>query len=462
MADLARIRKITNETSSGRPDSRRLKIIRGSELALRAVEWLERDQIPIGALTLLAGMGGKGKSTMAAGYAARATRGRFDGKYAGQPVDILWVGNEDGREEVVGPRLIMAGADMQRIAFIELDSESLAEDVNIVSDIDTLREAIRSVDAKVVVLDPVVEYLPGATDSHNDMSVRQALRPLRNLADELEIAVIGLVHLNKGDTLDVASRIAGSAAFRNIARSVLVVADHEEQSEWRVVFQNKSNNGPESGRGRLYRIEGVNVVDLAGHPVFDSQGKPATTSRVVWGEWVDRDPAKLPAREQARESPKLDSAHDLLGLLLGDGPALRSKIEAEATLEGIGWRTVMKAKAEMKVEDRQFPEPGRQGPGPSWWKLPAAEWCAPSCICGSCTPSEVSSHLTQQRLDGQSNEWSATSPGIERPTAHHSDAAVPRVEGSTDDRTLGSATEAQIARLVDRFPGSQVVGEEVP
>jgi hypothetical protein len=460
MADLDRIRGITNDLSRALSTHRQLKITRGSDLSLRAVEWLERNQIPVGALTLLAGMGGKGKSTMAAGYAARATRGKFDGKYAGQPVDVLWVGNEDGREEVVGPRLVMAGADMQRIAFVELDSESLAEDVNVVSDIDALRDAIRSVDAKVVVLDPVVEYLPGATDSHNDMSVRQALRPLRNLADELEIAVIGLVHLNKGDTLDVASRIAGSAAFRNIARSVLVVADHDERSEWRVVFQNKSNIGPESGRGRLYRIEGVELVDLGGDSVFDSQGKRATTSRVVWGEWVDLDPAKLPAREQARERPKLDAAHDLLGLLLDEGPALRSKIEAEATLEGIGWRTMTKAKAEMNVEDRQFPEPGRQGPGPSWWKLPGTQWCAPSCICGACAPFEVSSNLTQTRLYGQSNEWSATSPGIEKGSAHHSEVAASHVEESADDRTLDSPAEAQIARLVDRFPGSQVVDEE--
>src|SRR6516165_2849065 len=152
MADLDRIRGITNDLSRALSTHRQLKITRGSDLSLRAVEWLERNQIPVGALTLLAGMGGKGKSTMAAGYAARATRGKFDGKYAGQPVDVLWVGNEDGREEVVGPRLVMAGADMQRIAFVELDSESLAEDVNVVSDIDALRDAIRSVDAKVVVL----------------------------------------------------------------------------------------------------------------------------------------------------------------------------------------------------------------------------------------------------------------------------------------------------------------------
>jgi AAA domain len=146
--------------------ARRLNIVGAETLELRPVEWLERDQIPAAALALLASMGGRGKSTIAAGYAARATRGQFDGRYATQPVNVLWVGNEDGREDVIGPRLRVAGTDFRRVGFVDFDSESLGDDVNVVTDIDALRVAIEDYAAKLVIIDPVVEYLPGSTDSH--------------------------------------------------------------------------------------------------------------------------------------------------------------------------------------------------------------------------------------------------------------------------------------------------------
>lgn len=358
------------------PGARRVTVVEGPTLSLRPVEWLERGQIPASALTLIAGMGGEGKSTLAAGYAARATRGRFAGKYAEQPINVLWVGNEDGREDVVGPRLRAAGADFALIGFVTLDDASLGQDINVVGDIDALRLIIVEREAKVIVVDPVVEFLPASTDSHNDMSVRHALRPLRNLASKLGVAVLGLVHLNKGDTLDVAARITGSGAFRNIARSVLVVAEYPERDGWRVVFQNKSNLGTEDGRGRLYQIEGAEYTDLEGRPVYDSEGLRATTGRVVWGEWVELDPYSLPAREAEHATPKRDDAKDMLRALLKDGPRQRSWIEEQAKLEAISWHTVERAKGEERIEAQQSHVPGKRGAGVSWWGLPGTNWKA--------------------------------------------------------------------------------------
>src|SRR5829696_273230 len=79
----------------------------------------QAGRAPRAALALLAGMGGKGKSTLAANDVAQATLGQIDGKYAGEPVNVLWVGNEDGREDVIGPRLRVAGADFSRAGHTE-------------------------------------------------------------------------------------------------------------------------------------------------------------------------------------------------------------------------------------------------------------------------------------------------------------------------------------------------------
>jgi putative DNA primase/helicase len=409
-------------TNGASKDVGRLSLVKVDPGEFRAFEWLESGMIPASALTLLAGLGGKGKSTLAAGYAARATRGRLKGKYEGETINVLWIGNEDGRNDVVGPRLQAAGADFERLRWVTLSSESVADELDVVTDIDALRQAIVSFDARMVVIDPVVEFLPGATDSHNDMSVRHALRPIRNLAGELGVAVLGLVHLNKGDTLDVAARITGSGAFRNVARSVLVVAEYpaeegEEHFGWRVVFQNKSNAGPEDGRGRLYKIEGAEYVDGEGRPVLDAQGESATTGKVVWGAEVDLDPYSLPARETARSAPKLVEAVDMVQALLKDDLQPRSRLQEQAKLEGISWRTVERAafdELDVVTEKYAPPEGGR---AVSWWRLPdsAKADCAISCV----------SHLAESestKTAGQeaAKADSATKPGTRAESAEGS------------------------------------------
>jgi AAA domain len=434
------------ERPSGVDVGRRLTVVDASSLALKAVEWLERDLIPAAALTIVPGMGGKGKSTLLATYAAMASRGRFEGKYSGQPVKVLWVGNEDGRDEVVGPRIRVAGADFDCIGFVDLDAENLGDDVNVVTDIDELRRKVEEHDAKVMMIDPVVEYLPGGTDSHNDLSVRQALRPLRNLAEELGVAVIGLVHLNKADTLDVAARIAGSAAFRNIARSVLVVGDYPEDDAWRVIFQNKSNYGPEHGRGHLYKIEGAQFTDLKDEPVFDDQGWRATTGQVVWGEWVELDPTSFPARETERGQPKRVRAVEMLTALLSDGPQLRSYVEEQAKLERVSWRTVETAKAEEGIEHRQFhwPDPGRNGP--SWWGLPGTDWeafrSAISCLPPDCGPEQALRTLIEQ------GDWPPAMSGPQSPRTDRDEIADPTSGADRPDDPDTAMTVAEITKAL--------------
>lgn len=356
-------------TSSG------LKLIKASAVKVRPIEWLDKGKVALRALTLLAGEGGKGKSTIMTDKVARATRGQLHGSYRDKPVNVIWAGNEDGYDDVIVPRLIVAGADLDRVRFVALESESLAEEMNIVTNIDGLKEACTEHDIKLIVMDPLVEYLPGSTDSHNDMSIRQALRPVRNLAAELNLSAVGLIHFNKAPTLAVASRLAGSAAFRNAARSVLVVADHpdDNQENRRVMFQNKSNWGPEERLGWAYTLESVEVPDGDG-VMLDGEGEPFTTARAVWKGTIELDPGNLPSTHTEREAPQRDAAKQMLRDLLCGGPRLRDDIKDKAILEEIGWITVRRAAEEIGIETHQPAIPGKRGKGPSWWGLPGTDW----------------------------------------------------------------------------------------
>lgn len=381
------------------PEADGLQVICASRVKLKPVEWLLKDRIALRALSLLAGEGGKGKSAIAAEWAARATTGRLSGRFHGQPINVLWVGNEDGREDVIGPRLKMAGADLNRVFFLTTASDSLADEVNVVADIDKISARCDRHEAKLLLVDPLVEYLPGSTDSHNDMSVRQALRPMRSMAAELNISALGLVHLNKASSFDVATRIAASAGFRNASRSVLIVADHPEEEGWRVLFQNKTNWGPEERKGRAYKVEGVVVTDDGGIPILDYEDHPFTTARIVWGDEIDLDPSSLPDTRGEREAPKRNSAEEMLRVLLKDKPWPKAMLEEQAKFEGIGWRTVETASVEMGIVKHQPRTPGVRGAGPSWWALPGTNleewkltieesgvWSATFCPTQDCRP----------------------------------------------------------------------------
>lgn len=351
-----------------------LKEIDASDVKMRPVLWLLRDRIALRALNLVAGEGGMGKSTLVANWVARATRGQLDGRFRGEPVNVLWIGTEEGREDVVVPRLKVAGADLGpgRVTFLTLDSDSLADEINVVTNIDAIRARCQRRDVKLVVIDPVVEYLPGSTDSHNDMGVRQALRPLRKVAEEIDTAVLGLIHFNKGATLHVATRLIGSAGFRNAARSVLVVADHPEdekaQESWRVVFQNKTNWGPEDHHGHAYRVEGIEVTDHDGKVMTDYEGKPFTTARIAWGGEVELDPRTLPSNNGERPAPERDEAVEWLTDLLSDGMWCSYKeIERLSKEAGIARQTLHRARKDAGiVVERDERAQGR----PSRWRLP--------------------------------------------------------------------------------------------
>src|SRR5690348_1640304 len=74
----------------------------------RTIEWLWKGWIPRGYLTIWAGETGAGKSTVLADVAARVTTGTpWPGETDPRPPGrVLWLGSEDGIEDMTVPRLI--------------------------------------------------------------------------------------------------------------------------------------------------------------------------------------------------------------------------------------------------------------------------------------------------------------------------------------------------------------------
>ena len=76
----------------------------------RQVRFLVPGLIPLKTLTLVAGMGGLGKSTWLAGIAARLSRGDL-----GEPGNVIIVSFEDTTEEMLRPRVEAAQGNLERV-----------------------------------------------------------------------------------------------------------------------------------------------------------------------------------------------------------------------------------------------------------------------------------------------------------------------------------------------------------
>lgn len=263
----------------GQEPHRRLSATPASTITMRAARWLYDRRIPTGAITLLGGREGIGKSSISYDLAAKITRGELVGEHFGTPRSVGVVATEDAWHEVVVPRLHAAGADLDRVYQIQAHTEEGALDaVSVPADLDRLATLTRELEIALILLDPLMSVIHSSIDTHKDREVRIALDPLARFAAATRIAVLGLLHANKSATTDPLNSLMASRAFSAVARSVLYcIVDPEAEREDRYLFGHvKSNLGPRQPTLGYHLIE-VHFELNGGGP-----NDQITTSRAIW------------------------------------------------------------------------------------------------------------------------------------------------------------------------------------
>ncbi|WP_217133823.1 AAA family ATPase [Leucobacter chinensis] len=239
---------------------RQLKLTPASEIPSTRQRWLWNNKIPLGTLTLFAGRGGEGKSSFALWVAAHVNAGTLDGDMNGAPGSVLIVSHEDDWGTVMKPRLEGAGADTDRVFKLEVEmvtDENTHETVPVFPmDLGLIREAVMQSGAKLIILDPIASSMGG--DLHKVADVRKALDPLASLAQQLGIAVIGVMHFSKGQG-NASDKLSGSHAFRDAVRSVMLFATDEETGQ-RVVTIDKNNYSQSRGESFAFTLESAQVI----------------------------------------------------------------------------------------------------------------------------------------------------------------------------------------------------------
>ena len=299
-----------------------VKIIRMSDVELTPVDWLWKPYLPFGKLSVLQGNPGEGKTYFAMHLAAACTNGKLlPNMERMEPFNVIYQTAEDGLGDTVKPRLIEAGADLDRVLVID-DS-----DVQLTLSDERIEKAIIENNARLVIIDPIQAYLGADVDMNRANEVRPIFMRLGQVAQRTGCAILLIGHLNKAAGMQSLQRGLGSIDIAAAVRSVMFIGKLKHDPTMRILTHEKSSLAP----------PGVSLAFSLG----DEGG-------FRWvGEYDITADEMLSGIEPQRET-KTQQAKDLICTLLAGGKQVLSEDIDKAALErGIPGRTVRDAKREL-------------------------------------------------------------------------------------------------------------------
>ena len=299
-----------------------VKIIRMSDVELTPVEWLWKPYLPFGKLSVLQGNPGEGKTYFAMHLAAACTNGKLlPNMERMEPFNVIYQTAEDGLGDTVKPRLIEAGADLDRVLVID-DSE-----VQLTLSDERIEKAIVENNVRLVIIDPIQAYLGADVDMNRANEVRPIFMRLGQVAQRTGCAILLIGHLNKAAGMQSLQRGLGSIDIAAAVRSVMFIGKLKHNPTMRILTHEKSSLAP----------PGASLAFSLG----DEGG-------FRWvGEYDITADEMLSGIELQRET-KTQQAKDLICALLAGGKQVLSEDIDKAALErGIPGRTVRDAKREL-------------------------------------------------------------------------------------------------------------------
>jgi hypothetical protein len=320
------------------------------------VEWLWQDRIPFGAITILAGNPGLGKSLLTVWLAARLSRGEFG---LGDPGTVVLSSAEDPRSQVVVPRLQAAGAALERVHFLEIKRDGFDTPACLPQDAAEIRRQLELTQARLLVLDPLMAHLSAGINSWKDQEIRTSLLPLQAIAEKTGAAVLVVAHLNKGNSTDPLLRLGGSIGLPAAARSVVLLGRDPDdpdgvEGDRRVLAHVKTNMGSKAVSVAL-RVEGA-VIGTG------------TVGKIVCEGYSSHSGEDLLRESEPARGSKRAAAIEFLLDRLGTGPKPVRDLQEAATARNISPTTLERAKNDLGINSSKNDFDG------GWlWTLPGQQ-----------------------------------------------------------------------------------------
>ena len=329
--------------------------MRLSTVGAKHIRWIWDGHIPFGALTLVIGDPGLGKSQLTLDLAARVTRGTPWPDEAPCDVgNVLLLCSEDSIERTVVPRLQASGADLERVVVLNevLGKDGKAKMFDLKTDLAILENIVANQYIDMVVIDPLNGYL-GATNSWNESEVRNVLGPACAMVDRHDVALIGVVHLTKDTNKSAIHRVLGSVAFSAVTRAMFAVAPNQKYPQMRYFVSVKQNyTAPPPTLG--FCLAG------GGGLAWDGQTYPTVSAENI-----------LVVTGAPEEKAERRAAREFLANLLDNGPVKTKDVRTAADAALVSPTMLHRAKYDLKVISVHRGSPSGTGIGGYWeWRLP--------------------------------------------------------------------------------------------
>lgn len=301
-----------------------------SEIEPKPVNWLWEDYIAKGTFTLITGEPDLGKSQITLSMTAIVTTGGIwplGGKRCKEG-DVILLSAEDSPEHTIRTRLEANGANLNKVHLLDgirkSDSNPDCKLFNLKSNLNELETMINEIkEVSMIVVDPLSAYLSGI-DSYKNTDVRSMLVPLSKLAEQYDIAIVGVEHPPKSSNGRAMNQVGGSIAFVAASRSAYLVSKDPEDEERRLFLKIKNNLSNFSG-GISFTVEShklPNGIEI---------------SKVLWRD----EPVTVTADEvlayynQTEFQHKKELRAKWFKEELADGPKNAAEVKKKALNEGI-------------------------------------------------------------------------------------------------------------------------------
>lgn len=359
--------------------SRRATFVPFSDVPPRTRKWLWKPYIPLRKTTHLFGDPGKGKSQITLDLAARVSLGipMPDGSEGSvtEPAGVLIITTEDDVDDTIVPRPMAIGRglgkapDLSRIGSLrmEADEKGIIQ-VTVPDDVDLIKREAKRIGAKLIVFDPIVQMVQSKSGGNNDMEVRKALAPLKDLAAELECAVIFIQHFNKNANLEnILYKGGGSIAWTAFSRSVLCVfelpmdenAPAGSLPTFALASSKMSTAAPPPSQ--QYHIVGEPNLGI------DDEGGQIDAERIEWLGRLDVTAQTLHSGGFGKkESPKVTEMREFFKDLLKNGPVPATTVFEEAKQKGLSDTTLKNSDYKRKIGVRSYLHVDRETGAREW------------------------------------------------------------------------------------------------
>ena len=320
-----------------------------SDVEEEDVHWLLEPYIPKGALTVLDGDPGQGKSFFCAALAAAISSGKKL-PFAKSAIEghVVMLSAEDSNSTILKPRIIACGGNPEKI---HAQSSPFTLDVKGLS---LLRAELEKRKPVLVIIDPITAYMGASLDMYRANDTTEFLVAVEALAREFDCAILIVRHLKKSSGDIAIYRGIGSIAVTARVRSGLILGRDPNDVQMRAVAQIKSNYG-EFGPTILFDLK--QKIGFR-QPKVVWQG---TTTKIDGEAILARPPA-----DRGRPNLEREEAKTFLKDALSDGPLEKSRIIRMAEARSISEMTLRRAAEELGVTK------GKKGKI-SYWTLPDQE-----------------------------------------------------------------------------------------